>query len=92
MERDRLLLYFGMWFLTVVMGYIFLASWYKPAQDLSPFMIGAAGVLLGYYWGSAKAYKPGETEGITADKTKTTSTKETKSTLTEEIKPKEEEK
>ncbi len=62
MERDRLLLYFGMGVLGVILTYVFLSSWYKPAQDLSPFMISIGSTLLGYYWGSAKAYKPADQE------------------------------
>ncbi len=62
MERDRLLLYFGMMVLGIILLYIFLASWWKPEQDLSPFMIAIGGTMVGYYWGAAKAYKAGETE------------------------------
>jgi hypothetical protein len=74
MERDRLLLYCGMVVLLIVFAYIFMASWYKPGQDLSPFMIGVGGIILGYYWGSAKAYKPADTENKVDNLVTTSST------------------
>jgi hypothetical protein len=73
MERDRLLLYFGMGVLGVVLAYIYLASWFKPVQDLSPFMIAIGGTMIGYYWGSAKAYKPADTENKADNQATTTS-------------------
>ena len=86
MERDRLLLYFGMYVLTVVLAYVFLASWWKPMQDLSPFMIAIGGTMIGYYWGSAKAYKAADTENK-VDNLVTTSSTATKTETVATVPP-----